>query len=135
MEYPLVNKADHDYKEVNKVVGLFAEMGKEAKHLPRLHFKNQQYKYLYNGAYKNKCPDLSINGVFYEYESFEDAITTTKIRNMLRAGFKQSSRVIINNPDGLHVNYIKKSLFERVKQGIKVDEVWMLTNKGLEQVF
>jgi len=42
-----------------------------------------------------KCPDLEIDGIFYEFENYTPPFRKIKISHMLNSGFKQSDRIII----------------------------------------
>jgi hypothetical protein len=76
--------------------------------------------------YDRKCPDLIINGKFYEYESYKPPFKIEKISNMLSRGLKQSSCIIINNNKGdIHRN-IKKNIHNRItNEKQDIDEVWV----------
>ncbi|GHT54476.1 hypothetical protein AGMMS49982_19240 [Bacteroidia bacterium] len=79
--------------------------------------------------YERKCPDLIIDGEFYEYESYEPPFKKEKLSNMLSQGLKQSSRIIINNEQGADDYVILQNIHNRFfyeKQNI--DEVWLFEN-------
>jgi len=53
---------------------------------------------------------------------------------MLRRGLKQSSRVILDNC-GVTERYIVNNIIARVKEGHKVDEVWMKIGKAIKLIY
>jgi hypothetical protein len=76
--------------------------------------------------YDRKCPDLIIDGKFYECESYIPPFKKRKAINMIAHRLKQSSRIIINNNKGAAHRRIKRNINDRVvndKQAI--DEVWL----------
>jgi hypothetical protein len=48
---------------------------------------------------------------------------------MLSHGLKQSSRVIIEKPE-LTERYMQRSIFDRLKSGININEIWLLNKNG-----
>lgn len=80
--------------------------------------------------YEGKCPDLRINKVWYEHEGFVTKNPKNALRNMLHDGLKQSSRLIIDEPE-LTDAYMKRVIFDRRKNnGENIDEVWLLSKDG-----
>jgi len=104
-------------------------MGREAKATPVVHFKSQEYADIYgvleNTKYYRKCPDLKIDGKFYEVEGYVPPFKRDKISGMLGKGLVQASHVVINNTKGASDRYIKKIMFDRIRQRQCVDEVWL----------
>lgn len=125
----LIKTNTDDYKKVYTCCRHFAKQGKVTEILPRISvpFKDKNYKTLFKSLegtpYYGKCPDLKVGNVFYEHEGF----TSEKhaLSNMLRRGLKQSSRVIIDD-DGSTLNHINKLINFRKKEGIVIDEVWII---------
>jgi hypothetical protein len=77
-------------------------------------------------AYENKCPDLIIDGVFYEYESYRPPFKRVKISNMISKGLKQSSRIIINSNKACGDMYIGRNIHNRViNNRQRIEEVWL----------
>ena len=86
------------------IADCFARMGSIVKILTPVHFKSELYNIVYGGLigtrYERKCPDLCIDGQYYEYESYVRPWNKRKLSNMLAAGLRQSDRLIIDNRDG-----------------------------------
>ena len=72
--HPDIDKDKADYKDMKRICLQLAKMGHEVRMTPRLHCKSEEYKQIYGSLigtkYENKCPDFSVDGVFYEYEGF-----------------------------------------------------------------
>ncbi|MDR1865770.1 MAG: hypothetical protein LBR08_09415 [Bacteroidales bacterium] len=111
-----VRKSDH--RDLITVAGDLARQGKIVQITTNPHFKDAAYERVFGGlkgtVYERKCPDLIIDGVFYEYESFESPFKKEKISNMISKGIKQSSRIVINNNRGGSDRRIKKNINNRV---------------------
>ncbi len=134
-----VDKDKADYNDMKQICLQLAKLGHEVRLTPRLHCKSDEYKKIYapliGTKYENKCPDFSVNGVFYEYESFAKPWNKNKVKNMLSHGLKQSSRVVINNTKGCSDRFIRKAIMARVHlPGQQVDEVWIY-EKGNVRLF
>ena len=71
---------------------------------------------------KLKCPDLRINGLWYEHEGFITDNPKRAFANMMAHGLKQSNRIIIDHP-GLTERYIKRSICNRINYGEDIEEV------------
>ncbi|MDR0680420.1 MAG: hypothetical protein LBG15_01005, partial [Dysgonamonadaceae bacterium] len=82
-----------------------------------------------NGTgYERKCPDLIINGKYYEYESYTPPFKKEKISHMIKKGLRQASRIIIDNNKGCSDRYILNSIYNRLRdKNFKnnIDEVWL----------
>jgi phage gp29-like protein len=127
--HTLLDRKKSDYKDVLTVGRRFAEAGHDVQLTPVLHFKDPRYKEIYGPLfgtrYERKCPDLRIDGLFYEFEGYKPPFNKNKVRNMLNHGFNQSSRIIINNNKGAADRYLNRLVYARVKDGIPIDEVWV----------
>jgi SPP1 gp7 family putative phage head morphogenesis protein len=139
-EHILIDKTKPDYKMVKNVGIEFARNGEHVKLLPKVHIKSSGYKNIYGALegtkYFKKCPDLLINGKFYEVESFTPPISKKKLGNMLSRGLKQSNNIIINNNKGMNHRYIEKAIYHRVnnlKQNI--NEVWIYEKGKIFQIY
>ncbi|MDO4725926.1 MAG: phage minor head protein [Porphyromonadaceae bacterium] len=132
-EHEQVDRQSGDYKMIKRIGGEFARMGMVAKATPKLHFKGPEYKAVYGSLigtkYERKCPDLLVDGKFYEVESFIPPFSKRKMGNMIKKGLLQSDRIIINNTRGCSDRYIKKLIVDRIKKGQNIKEVWIY-NKG-----
>ena len=119
-----------DHKDLLSISRFFAKNGDSVKITTDIHFKDNRYMEVFGAIigtkYERKCPDLIINGKFYEYENYTPPFKREKISNMLSRGVKQSSRIIINNNKGASHRIIRRNIYNRVvieKQDI--DEVWI----------
>jgi len=128
-----------DFKDLLTIANAFAKEGKTAKLLPVLHHKSDEYKEIYGmlagTKYDWKCPDLKIDNLFYEYESFTPPFSGKKLRRMLSHGAKQSSRVIINNNKGASDTYLRRYIHTRLVQTQDLDEVWVYEKGGVRLLF
>jgi hypothetical protein len=119
-----------DYGDLLAISRYFAEKGEKVKITTDIHFKDEKYKQVFgklNGTkYERKCPDLIINGQFYEYESYMPPFKKDKISNMISKGIKQSSRIIINNNKGANLRLVKRNIYNRTFiEHQHIDEVWV----------
>jgi hypothetical protein len=131
--HPLQNKNAPDYKDLLIISRLFAKRGNNAYIMPKLSSsKGDLYNYLYKqkGAYINKNPDLLINNMFYEFESYTGNYSNGKLGNMLSRAVRQSDRIIIDvrGADKISNNYIRRRINERISEGQKITEAWILKN-------
>lgn len=134
-----VDKDKADYNDMKQICLQLAKSGREVRMTPRLHCKADEYKKIYatliGTKYENKCPDFSVDGVFYEYESFLKPWNKKKVGHMLSHGLQQSSRVVINNTKGCSDRFIRKALMARIHlPGQEVNEVWIY-EKGNIRLF
>ena len=124
-----IDKKGSDYKPLISIANFFAKEGKTVKLNPVLHFKSDEYKQIYKSLagtiYERKCPDLQINGIFYEFENYIPPFKKHKLRRMLSHGLKQSDKIIINNSKGASDRYIKKLIFDRIRLNQTINEVWL----------
>jgi len=121
-------KADHN--DLFSISRFFAKKGNEVKITTNVHFKDEKYTEVFGrlrgSKYDRKCPDLIINGEFYEYENYVPPFKKEKISNMLSKGLKQSSRIIINNNKGANHRIIRRNIYNRtVMEKQNIDEVWI----------
>lgn len=137
--HPDIDKDKADYKDMKRICLQLAKMGHEVRMTPRLHCKSEEYKQIYGSLigtkYEKKCPDFSVDGVFYEYEGFVKPWNKKKVGHMLSHGLQQSSRVVINNTKGCSDRFIRKAVMARIHlPGQEVNEVWIY-EKGNARLF
>lgn len=137
--HPDIDKDKADYKDMKRICLQLAKMGHEVRMTPRLHCKSEEYKQIYGSLigtkYEKKCPDFSVDGVFYEYEGFVKPWNKKKVGHMLSHGLQQSSRVVINNTKGCSDRFIRKAVMARIHlPGQEVNEVWIY-EKGNVRLF
>ncbi|MDR1341719.1 MAG: hypothetical protein LBK18_00520 [Prevotellaceae bacterium] len=80
-----IRKSDH--KDLIAIAHDLAKQGKIVQITTNKHFKSEEYKRVFGAlggtAYERKCPDLIIDSVFYEYESYQPPFKREKISNMI----------------------------------------------------
>ena len=131
----LVNQNDNDYNKLYQIAEYFADKGSVVELAPKMsRSSNFEYESLYydliGTKYEGKCPDLKIDGLWYEHEGFVTDNPKTAFRNMLNHGSKQSSRIIINRPN-LTDAFMKRIIKQRVKDGHDIDEVWIMDDNSI----
>ena len=127
--HSLVNSKDSDYKKLMDIAEHFASLGKEVRLTPKM---SRRPKFVYQNIYgslmgtkyEGKCPDLWVDGVWYEHEGFVSDNPKRAFKNMLNHGLKQSDRLIIDKPD-LSDAYMKRVIRQRVKNGQAIEEIWL----------
>ena len=87
------------------------------------------YKSLVGTKYEGKCPDVNVNGEWYEHEGFTSSNPKNAFRNMMRDGLLQSNRLVIDRPS-LTERYMRRSIFGRVERGEDIKEVWVREEDG-----
>ena len=91
-------------------------------------YKNPAYDMIYGSLkgtpYYGKCPDLLVDGVWYEHEGYVHLNPKTNFANMCRRGFRQSDKIIIENC-GLSIGYMLRSIEGQIKSGTSISEVWV----------
>lgn len=139
MVHQLVNPADSDYNKLMKVADFFAKQGQEAKLTPKMS-RPQKFVYqniyhsLIGTRYEGKCPDLLINGKWYEHEGYISDNPKRAFRNMLTHGLKQSNRIVIDLPN-LTDGYMIRSIYGHIKQGKDIEEVWVIDGEQLRLLY
>ena len=133
-----VDKNKNDFIDLLLISCEFAKMGQIVRILPKIHFKDERYKEIFNRLigtkYEGKCPDLKVGDYFYEHEGFISSNPKTNLSNMMRRGLKQSSRVILDNC-GVTERYILNNIIARVKEGHIIHEVWMKIGKRIKLIY
>ena len=137
-----INKKGSDYKPLLNIANLFAKEGKVVKLTLVVHFKSDEYKQIYGSLigtiYERKCPDLEIDGVFYEFEDFIPPFNKKKISRMIKKGTEQSSNIIINNNKGASDRFILRNIKERMEDKnfkYEIKEVWLYEKGKLRLLF
>jgi len=135
-------KKKQDHKDLVSISRFFAQKGDEVTITTDIHFKDEKYKKVFGALigtqYERKCPDLIINGNFYEYESFMPPFRKEKISNMINKGSMQSSRIIINNNKGASDRYIRDNIYKRLKdKNFKrdINELWLYEKGKLRLLY
>ena len=92
------------------------------------------YHSLIGTKFEGKCPDMLIDGKWYEHEGFISENPKRAFRNMLTHGLKQSNRIIIDKPE-LTDAYMKRVIYQRVKDGQTITEVWLKDGNKLQLLY
>lgn len=135
----LVSKNDSDYDKLYQVAEHFAKDGAEVILTPKMSrppkFKYECfYKSLMGTQYEGKCPDLCVDGRWYEHEGFVSKDPKRAFRNMMNDGLKQSDRLIIDKPN-LTDAFMKRIIYQRIKDGQQISEVWLRTEEDIKLLY
>ena len=113
-----LDKTSSDYDDLISIACCFARKGKDVRILAPIHYKDPVYRQVFGSLigteYERKCPDLLIDGVFFEYESYRRPFSARKICHMVRRGSEQSERIIIDNNKGV----LDRLLMDRIQRVI-----------------
>ena len=116
-----------DYKPLLSIARAFAENGSVARITTKAHFKSPEYKdvfgALFGTKYERKCPDLIVDGKFYEFESFVRPWNKKKVGRMISHGTSQSNRIIIDNSNGCSHRFILTQVHNRLRQANFKNEI------------
>ena len=129
-----INRSDNDFERLMDVARHFAKDGAEVKLTPKMTRPPRfQYECVYadliGTKFEGKCPDLNVDGKWYEHEGFVTDNPKRALKNMLNDGLKQANRLIIDQPD-LTDRYILHNILVRKKQGQDIKEVWIRDKEG-----
>jgi len=146
--YQIVDQSKDDFKNIKACCDYFARQGAKTLIYPRFTHTvgNPDYAIIFASLigtpYWGKCPDFTVNGVWYEHEGFDVEKDLTNINKradtfskMLNRGLKQSSRLVIEDC-GVGRFYAKRNIYNRIhleKQNIT--EVYIRTEEGLELLY
>lgn len=128
-----------DTNDIMHIAECFASMGCIVK-IPRpVHFKSEMYRMLFGGLigtrYEKKCPDLCVDGKYYEYESYVRPWNKRKLSNMLSDGLRQSDRLIIDNRGGASVRQIIRAIKSRLNVNATITEVWIYDGDSVTDIY
>jgi len=130
----LVNREDGDFSRLMQVARHFATSGSTVILTPKM-TRPARYEYdciygsLRGTKYYGKCPDLSVDGKWYEHEGFVSKNPKNAFRNMMNDGLVQSSRLVIDKPD-LTEPFMLRGIIGRVARGEDIIEVWLRDSDG-----
>lgn len=129
----MVNRDDSDFDKLRQTAEEFAKMGRNVTLTPRMTRPTKfRYECVYGSIpekYNGKCPDLNIDGLWYEHEGFTSAKPKNAFKNMLTDGLRQSNRLVIDDP-GLTEAYMKRVIRMREMDGQDIREVWLRKQDG-----
>ena len=135
----MIDSNDSDYPKLYEIAEHFAKGGATVELTPKMS-RPSKFKYeciyedLIGTKYEGKCPDLRIDGLWYEHEGFITDNPKRAFSNMMAHGLKQSSRIIINKPD-LTDAYMKRIIKQRITEGQVIDEVWVIEDGGIRLLY
>ena len=129
-----VSEHDSDYQKLLTVGLFFAKQGRQVALTPKLtRSPNFEYSHIYGSLrgtkYEGKCPDMLIDGEWYEHEGFTSDNPKNAFRNMLTHGLKQASRLIIEAPE-LTDRYMRRIINNRIATKQEIDEILILEKSG-----
>jgi len=146
--YAQVDQTKDDFHRIYACCDYFAKQG--AKVLIYPHFThtigNPEYAIIFASLigtpYWGKCPDFTVNGVWYEHEGFDTTKDLTDpnkradtYSKMMNRGLKQSSRLVVEEC-GVGRFYAKRNIFNRIhRENQVINEVYIRTDAGLELLY
>ena len=138
--YNAIDRTTDDFRRILSCAKYFAQQGRSVIMTPKLNgtYKNPAYDMIYGTLkgtpYYGKCPDLSVDGIWYEHESFSGNFAKKSFRNMCNHGSKQSARIIVDYC-GLTDGYMLRSIASRIAVGIDIQEVWIRYDDILRLIY
>lgn len=132
---PLINREDSDFNDLVHIAALFADMGRNVVLTPK---KKRRAEFDYDSIYGSlkgtkyygKCPDMKVDGEWYEYESFQSENPKNAFRNMLTRGLRQSDRIVMMKPE-LTERFMRHTIRQRISAGQSIREVWIYNREKL----
>ena len=105
----------------------------------KIHYKSEQFSLLFGNLigtkFERKCPDLIVDGRFYEYESYVRPWNKRKLANMLSDGLKQSDRIILDNRSGTSLRQILRAINARLNVNAQIAEVWVYDGDSILDIY
>ena len=138
--YNAIDRETDDFQRILVCAKFFANQGKTVVMTPKLNvpYKNPAYDMIYGSLkgtpYYGKCPDLCVDGNWYEHEGFTTINPKTNFSNMCTRGLRQSDRIIIEDPD-LSDGYMKRNVLVRIAGGQKIKEIWVKKDDELRVLY
>lgn len=129
-----VSSSDNDYKKLIQIAEHFALKGSNVILTPKMkrppEFEySKYYKSLIGTKYEGKCPDLNVDGLWYEHEGFISNNPKNAFRNMIKDGLLQSNRLVIDKPN-LTERFMRRGLYNRINNGEDIEEIWLRYQDG-----
>lgn len=138
--HELVEHGAPDFNRLIQIANSFAKSGSVVQILPRMDspFNNPRYAAIYgdlqNTKYWGKCPDLKIDGNYFEHEGFTTDNQQKALKNMLNRGTKQSNYLIIEDC-GLGDHYVKNRIFNHSRMNDPIEEAWVVEGSEVRLLF
>ena len=128
-----------DSPDLLHIADCFARMGSIVAIPMPMHFKSDSYANVYGcligTKYERKCPDLIVDGRFYEYESYVRPWNKRKLSNMITNGLRQSDRIIIDSRDGGSLRQIMRAIRSLMNVNAQISEVWIYDGDGVIDIY
>lgn len=135
----LLDRSKPDTQDLMIIADCFARMGCVARILAPVHFKSDDYKVIFGPLigtrYERKCPDLCVDGLFYEYESFVRPWNKRKLSNMLTDGLRQSDKLILDCRGGVSIRQIQRAIRSRLNVNATIQEVWVFDGDSVIDIY
>lgn len=113
-----LDRTTSDYTDLISIACCLARGGHEVKVLASTHYKDPVYREVFGEligtAYYRKCPDFLVDGIFFEYESYQRPFKAHKISHMIKRGAEQAQHIIIDNNKGASDRYIINMIVKRL---------------------
>ena len=138
--YKNIDRNTDDYKRIYTSAEYFAKQGKKVTLTPKIDSPTNCYDYeriyepLIGTQYYGKCPDLLIDGKFYEHEGFISNNPKNALRNMFSHGLVQSDRLIFEDCR-LTDRHILRAIYNRKKNGAVINELWIKNGDDLRLLY
>ena len=138
--YNAVDRYTEDFQRILSCAQFFAKQGKEVILPPKVDvpYKNTAYDKIFSSlkgtSYYGKCPDMCVEGVWYEHEGYKTDNQKHALKNMLKHGLLQSDRIVIEDVC-LTERYILDRIKGKVHEGKLVSEVWIRKGRELVLVY
>ena len=135
----LVSRDDSDFNSLFAIARFFAQEGRHVVLSPKmtrppLFMYSKIYGSLEGTPYEGKCPDLLIDGLWYEYEGFITNNPKRAFSNMVNHGMSQSNRLILESPS-LTSAYMKRVINQRIRDGHKILEVLLWDGQTIKTLY
>jgi len=146
--YTLVDKTASDYEKVLACCEYFAMQGAKTVIYPRFvdTIGNLTYENIFTSLkdtqYWGKCPDFTVDGIWYEHEGYDTTKDLSILKkqlstfcNMLGRGVKQSDRVIVEDCFVSRFS-ARRTIYQRTHyERQNISEVYIRTAAGLELLY
>lgn len=138
--YAIIDKTTDDYKRIEEAALYFASQGKNVTITPKFDGAkfcpdyDKIYGSLKGTKYYGCCPDMLVDGKFYEHEGFTTKNAKNAFRNMCNHGLRQSDRIVIENC-GLTDGSMLRSIHSKIHSGMTITEVWIHEHNGYRRLY
>ena len=108
LRHSLVDINAIDYNDVYEIALDKANNGSVVEILPDTVINDPLYAILFEGAKENKCPDIKVDGIFWEIKTPTLPLKERKISKAIRNSHEQANCMIIRLNAKYNNNYLKK---------------------------